>query len=206
MKEGPSTCLCFRARKPRYRHAQFSLSISTDFPVLSFTETFTSSTGKSIVYLEIKLKGGNFDQKIASIRLIILRIRFRASDFGLVAKINIIRAKSKQASCAEMVLGSFSLLVRKFKPTSTSATSGAAPSASFGPGLGHPSLRSDSSLVAKRRAEALHVVFFSTKHPSPARELLLLCVCSRMIYSHERRALGALLSLFFRSEPASTDS
>ena len=27
----------------------------------------------------------------------------------------------------------------------------------------------DSSLAAKRRAEALHVVFFSTKHPSPAR-------------------------------------
>ena len=38
---------------------------------------------------------------------LIMRIRFRGSDFGLVAKINIIivRAKSKQASCAEMVLG-----------------------------------------------------------------------------------------------------
>ena len=32
--------------------------------------------------------------------LIILRIRFRASDFGLAAIINLIRAKSKQASCA----------------------------------------------------------------------------------------------------------
>ena len=30
-----------------------------------------------------------------------------SSDFGLVAKINISRAKSKQSSCAEMVLGSF---------------------------------------------------------------------------------------------------
>ena len=40
-------------------------------------------------------------------RYLIMRIRFRGSDFGLVAKINIIivRAKSKQASCAEMVLG-----------------------------------------------------------------------------------------------------
>ena len=38
---------------------------------------------------------------------IIVRIRFRASDFGLVAKINVIRAKLKQASCAEMVVGSF---------------------------------------------------------------------------------------------------
>ena len=44
---------------------------------------------------------------------LIMRIRFRGSDFGLVAKINIInRAKSKQASCAEMVLESlFFLLV-----------------------------------------------------------------------------------------------
>ena len=76
---------------------------------------------------------------------------------------------------------------------------------SLGPGLEHPIIRSDSSLAANRRAEAIHVVFFSTKHPSPARELLR-CVYSRMIRSHERRALGALLSLFSRSEPASTDS
>ena len=40
---------------------------------------------------------------------------------------------------------------------------------SLGPGLEHPSLRSDSSLAAKRRAEALDVVFFSTKHANPAR-------------------------------------
>ena len=44
------------------------------------------------------------------LRLIIMRIRFRASDCGLVAKMNIIGAKSKQASCAEMVLGSFVFL------------------------------------------------------------------------------------------------
>ena len=44
-------------------------------------------------------------------RLTIMRIRFQASDFGLVAKINLIRAKSKQASCAEMVLGSFVFLL-----------------------------------------------------------------------------------------------
>ena len=48
---------------------------------------------------------------IKSLRLIIMRIRFRASDFGLVAKIKLSRAKSKQASCAEMVLGSFVLLL-----------------------------------------------------------------------------------------------
>ena len=49
---------------------------------------------------------------------------------------------------------------------------------SLGPGLEHPSLRSDFSLAAKRRAEALHVVFFSTKHPNPARKLLL-CVATK---------------------------
>ena len=48
--------------------------------------------------------------------------------------------------------------------------------------------------------------FFSTKYPSPAGELLRLCVYSRMIRGHERRALGALLFLLSRSEPASTDS
>ena len=82
--------------------------------------------------------------------------------------------------------------LRKFKPTSATATSGAAPSALRSAELKHSSLRSDSSLAAKRRAEALHVVYFSTMHPSPARELLL-CVYSRMIRSHERRALGASL-------------
>ena len=138
------------------------------------------------------------------------RIRFRASDFGLVAKINIIRGKSKQASCAEMLLGSFVfLLVRVIQQLGfwTQKIQAnvdyycyvrrRAESTSLVPGLEHPSLCSDSSLAAKRRAEALHVVFFS-EHPSPARELLL-CAYSRMIRSHERRALGALLSLFSRS-------
>ena len=66
----------------------------------------------------------------------------------------------------------------------------------------HVSLRSDTSLAAKRRADALHVVYFVQTNTNPARQLLLLCVYSRMIHSHERRALGALVSLFSRSEPA----
>ena len=53
----------------------------------------------------------SIEKKNDALRLTIMRIRFRASDFGLVAKINIIRAKSKQASCAEMVLGSFDFLL-----------------------------------------------------------------------------------------------
>ena len=39
---------------------------------------------------------------------------------------------------------------------------------SLGPGLEHPSLRSDSSLAAKRRTEALHVVFFFYKTSEPS--------------------------------------
>ena len=45
------------------------------------------------------------------LRLIVMRIRFRASDFGLVANTNLVGAKSKQASCAEVVLGSFVFLL-----------------------------------------------------------------------------------------------
>ena len=39
---------------------------------------------------------------------------------------------------------------------------------SLGPGLKHPNLRSDSSLAAKTRAEALHVVFFFNKASEPS--------------------------------------
>ena len=58
---------------------------------------------------------------------------------------------------------------QKFKPTSTTARSGAAPSAlrSALDSIKHPSLRSDSSLAAKRRAEALHVFFFQRSVYSP---------------------------------------
>ena len=47
------------------------------------------------------------------------------------------------------------------------------------PGLQAPKpALTDSSLAAKRCAEALHVVFFSTKHPSPAQRVAALCVLS----------------------------
>ena len=39
---------------------------------------------------------------------------------------------------------------------------------SLGPGLKHPNLRSDASLAAKSRAEALHVVFFFNKASEPS--------------------------------------
>ena len=47
-----------------------------------------------------------------NLRLIIMQIRFRTSDFSLVAKRSIIRAKSKQASFEEMVLGSLVFFAR----------------------------------------------------------------------------------------------
>ena len=62
--------------------------------------------------------------------LIIMRIRIRASVFGQIAKINIIGTKSKQASCAEMVLGSFVIFARVIQQLGfAAAMSGASPSA-----------------------------------------------------------------------------
>ena len=68
------------------------------------------------------------------LRLVIMRIRFRACDFCRVAKNRSRSCKSKQTSCAEIELGSFIFLLvrlsskvfglRKNKPTSTTAISG----------------------------------------------------------------------------------
>ena len=49
---------------------------------------------------------------------------------------------------------------------------------SLGPGLEYPSLRSDSSLAAKRRGEALHVVFFFNKASEPSTRAAALYVLS----------------------------
>ena len=150
-----------------------------------------------------------------------MRIRFRASDLGLVANKNIIRAKSKQASCAEMVLGSFVFsLVRVtqqlvFWNQKIQANVDyyhvwrRVECTSLGPGLKHLSLRADSIRVAwpRRDMPRRFTFFFFFQQSIRAQHVeLLLCVYSRMIRSHKRRALGALLSLFSRSEPASTES
>ena len=133
------------------------------------------------------------------LRLVLTRIRSRTSDFVQVAtnfrfcsgrnelqilfrsqQMNIIRAKSKQAFCAEMVLGSFVFrscdsAVRFLDSENSSQrrlllcpaprrVHFARPwTQAYNPTL------TDSSLAAKRRAEARDVVFFSTRHPSPAR-------------------------------------
>ena len=146
-----------------------------------------------------------------------MRIRLRASDFGLVAKYIYQSCKTETGFlCRDSarVIRFFARVIQQLGFWTQKIQSNVdyccyvrrrAECTSLGPGLKHPSLRSGSSLATKRRAEALHVIFFSTKHPSPARAAAL-CVLSHDTYSHERRALGALLSLFSRSEPASTDS
>ena len=63
--------------------------------------------------------------------------------------------KSKQASCSEMVLD-YCYVRRRAEYTS------------LGPGLESLSLRSDSSLAANRRADALHVVLFFNKASEPS--------------------------------------
>ena len=125
------------------------------------------------------------------LRLIIIRIRLRASDYCLVAKINSFGAKSKQASCADMVLGSFDLLLVwfstlvfehiKFKPMSTSSASGAMRSRLRS--AVNSSIQAYAQTLVWRRMDVTRSFtwyFFSTKNPSPARQLLL-CVYSRMI-------------------------
>ena len=73
--------------------------------------------------------------------------------------------KSKQASCAEMVLD-YCYVRRHAEYTS------------LGPGLEHLSLRADSSLAAKSRADALHVVFFNKASEPSTGAAAALCVLS----------------------------
>ena len=126
-----------------------------------------------------------------------MRIRFRASDFGLVAKIKLsckietgflYGDHARVILCFARVIQQLGFWAQKIQANVDYCyVRRRAERASLGPGLEHPSLRSDSSLAAKRGAEALHVMLFSTKHPSPARELLL-CVYSRMIHIATRDA------------------
>ena len=104
------------------------------------------------------------------LRLIIMRIRFRASDFGLVAKINLIRAKSKHASCAEMVLiRFFARVIHQLVFWTQKIQANVdyccyvrrrAECASLGPGLKHPSLRSNSSLSREEPCRGASRGFF----------------------------------------------
>ena len=116
------------------------------------------------------------------LRLILMRIRFRASDFGQVAKTNLVRAnrnrlrvrnRMRDGARAICLLAPVISAVRFWDSVIPSQRrlllSGAAPSALRSALDSSTPALTDYSLAAKRRAEALHVVFFSTKHPSPPR-------------------------------------
>ena len=155
-----------------------------------------------------------------------MRVGFRTSYFGQVAKANLVSlSKSKHvSSCvksdAEKVLGPCVSLLVGFSSSATRFLDiriranvdyyhvwRRAECASVGPGLKHPIPRCLTlSLAAKRRAEALHWVLFSSKQPRPPRWPTTCCCVSRMRRSHKRISLGALLFLVDRSAPASTDN
>ena len=99
-----------------------------------------------------------------------MRIRFRASDFGLVAKIKLSGKIETGFLCGDhaRVILFFARVIQQLRFWAQKTQPNVdycyvrrrAERTSLGPGLEHPSLCSDSSLAAKRRAEALHVVFF----------------------------------------------
>ena len=135
---------------------------------------------------EVRLDTGNLIgvpdiiREIYQVRLIIMWIRFRASYIGLVAKINLIRAISKQASFLLRrwcwVIRFFACMIQQLGLWTQKIQANVdccyvrrrAECTSLGPGLKHPSLRSDPSLAPRRRAEALHVVFCCNKASEPS--------------------------------------
>ena len=72
------------------------------------------------------------------------------------------------------VIQQLGFLTRKFKPTPSALCSAL--------DFKYPSLRSDSGLAAKRRAEALHVVFLFYKASEPSTRAAALCVLSHDTY------------------------
>ena len=146
-----------------------------------------------------------------------MRIRFRASDFGLVAKIKLSRAKSKQTSRAEIMFGSFFFCscdsaVRFLDSENSSQRRLLLRPAPRRAHFARPWTRAskptltDSSLAAKQTCPGASRGIFFNKASEPSTRAAALCVLSHDTYSHERRALGALLSLFSRPEPASANS
>ena len=118
-----------------------------------------------------------------------MRIRFRASDFGLVAKIKLsckietgflYGDHARVILCFARVIQQLGFWAQKIQANVDYCyVRRRAERASLGPGLEHPSLRSDSnSLAAKRRAEALHVVFCFNKASEPSTRAAALRVLS----------------------------
>ena len=110
------------------------------------------------------------------VRLILTRIRLRASDFGQVAKISFVQIEIRCGDSTR-VISLYARVIQQsgFRTYLVEISSQRRLllwrraecirpwTQAFKPAL------TDSSLAAKRRTEVLHEVFFSTKHPSPAR-------------------------------------
>ena len=102
-----------------------------------------------------------------------MRIQFRASDFGLVAKIKLSCKIETGFLCGDhaRVIPCFARVIQQLGFTTQKIQANVdycyarrrAECTWLGPGLKRPTLRSDSSLAAERRAEALHVVFLFNK-------------------------------------------
>ena len=124
-----------------------------------------------------------------------MRIRFRPSVFGLVAKrIISFPEKSKQTYCAEIVLGSLILFAIEIQHLCSRTqkiqakvdycyVQGHVVCTWLGPGLERLSLRSDSSLAKKRCTDALHDVFSCDYASEPGTRASCWCsVCTFAMY------------------------
>ena len=153
-------------------------------------------------------------------RLTLTRIRFRASDFGQDAKQ--ISVQIRRGFWCEIGRGdgarviiifarvSKQLVFSENTATSTIAMSGAAKRraecTSLGPGLKHPSLHRLTLAWPRKDMPRRFTCYGSSDPGTMTCCCCCCCVYSRMARSYERHALGALLFLVSRSEPASTDS
>ena len=100
---------------------------------------------------------------------LIIRIRFRGSDFGLVAKMNIIIRQNRNRLLVRRwcsghfffacVIRQLGFWTQKQANVDYCYVRRRAECTSLGPGLEHLSLRPHSCLAAKRRADAFHIVF-----------------------------------------------
>ena len=117
------------------------------------------------------------DKSIALLAVILTRMRFRASDFGQVAKTNLVSANRNGIRVQNRMRRWYSgrLFACVIKQLIFGHRKIQASVDYCYVWLGWPWTQAskpaltDSGLAAKRRAEALHVVLLLTEHPSPPR-------------------------------------
>ena len=141
----------------------------------------------------MKIRSSESD-RIVIRKLTLMRIRFRASDFGQVAKINIIRAKSKQVfvrrwcsshfffcSCDSESAVTVGLWTQKIQANvDYSYVPRRAECSSLGPGLKHPSLRSLTFPVVWPRRDVPRRFTWYCFQQASEPSTMSCCVYSRM--------------------------